>query len=598
MLIRSEPKKFWKIVNNRRSTGGIPRLVKHNNKVATNMNSAVELFAEHFESVYTDTPAPPPQYGPALNGPDQVTISTADIAKGLAELDVTKGVGPDLIPNLALKALSNELVTPLSIIFNLSLQSGVFPAYWKHSFVVPIFKSGNRSLCSNYRGICLLSALPKMFEKIVCSQMESSLGGLINPAQHGFRSGRSTTTNLLLFVDYVLNGMGHCGQVDALYTDFSKAFDKVNHQLLIQKLQLLGVSGALLSWLQSYLTARTQSIKIGATLSRPIQSCSGVPQGSHLGPLLFALFINDLCDDLEDCDFLLFADDLKIFKKISSPSDAASLDVNLQRIWSWCERNAMSLNVDKCVAITFSRRSVNNRILWQYSIGNQILKRTEVIKDLGVLLDTGMTFKQHINQVVARGKCMLGFIKRQAKDFDCPFVSRSLYCSLVRPLLEYCSVIWDPIYDVDRERVESIQRQYLLFALRHLNWQHRFILPPYEARLTLLNLNTLCERRKLASCLLTFSCLNGAIRSIEVSSLFNFAVTPRSLRSCSGGPRLILPPLARAVYVENAPSRRCIKQFNQYAMMYSPGESALTFKRKVLSTFMEERRGRLGGRSY
>lgn len=230
----------------------------------------------------------------------------------------SKGAGPDMIPNLVLKALSDVFVTPLNILFNSSLQAGTFPTEWKHSFIVPIFKNGERSSCANYRGISLLSAIPKLFEKLVCVHLESALGSLLNPSQHGFRTGRSTTTNLTIFVDYVLNGMANGGQVDAVYTDFSKAFDKVNHHLLLNKLRLKGVSGVLLQWIESYLSARTQSVRIGSTLSRNIQSCSGVPQGSHLGPLFFAVFVDDLCDELENCDFLFYADDLKIFRRISS----------------------------------------------------------------------------------------------------------------------------------------------------------------------------------------------------------------------------------------------------------------------------------------
>lgn len=387
--------------------------------------------------------------------------------------------------------------------------------------------------------------------------------------------------------------MNNGGQVDSVYTDFSKAFDKVNHELLLHKLRLKGVGGTLLAWVRSYLSDRSQSVRIGATLSRNIQSCSGVPQGSHLGPLFFAIFVDDLCDVLEDCDFLFYADDLKIFRQISSTSDAALLEQNIERILSWCRRNGMSLNVAKCEVISFTRRHRDNRTLWHYKIDGQDLKRVEVVKDLGVLLDDGLTFKQHINQVVARGKCALGFIKRQAKEFDCPYVTKSLYCSLVRPLVEYASVIWDPHFEVDIQRLESIQKQFMLFALRHLGWNHSFILPPYESRLALLNLHTLSDRRKMAACVFTVSCLNGAIKSSGVSSKFVFEAIPLSLRSATQGPRLRLPPLSRASYINNAPTSRCIKHFNQYRQLYGPGVSIDCFKQRLFGCFIEERRQRL-----
>ena len=149
-------------------------------------------------------------------------------------------------------------------------------------------------------------------------------------------------------------------------------------------------------------------------------------------------------------------------------------------------------------AITFSRRWEQNQLRHHYQLDGEPLKRVNVVKDLGVLLDRKMTFIPHLNKVVARGKCMLGFMKRQSKEFDCPQVTKLLFCALVRPLLEYCSVVWSPTLNCDSKRIESIQKQFLLFALRGLGWSHRFRLPPYEARLSLLGLESLSDRGELA----------------------------------------------------------------------------------------------------
>ena len=137
----------------------------------------------------------------------------------------------------------------------------------------------------------------------------------------------------------------------------------------------------------------------------------------------------------------------------------------------------MSLNTSKCEVITFTRRHQSNVVTYDYHINGSYLRRVEQVKDLGVILDSRMTFKPHVDQIIGRVKSMLGFIKRQAK---------SLYCALVRPLLEYCSVVWDPVFKIDSDWIESVQRQFLLFALRGLGWADRFGLPAYEARLSLL----------------------------------------------------------------------------------------------------------------
>ena len=397
------------------------------------------------------------------------------------------------------------------------------------------------------------------------------------------------------YVNQVLQQMSSCGQVDAVYTDFSKAFDKVNHQLLIRKLELFGVGGPILNWLESYLSGRSQQVRVGHTLSRTLMAPSGVPQGSHLGPLLFSLFINDLCDELIDSDFLLYADDLKLFRAIKSQQDACALQRDLDRVQDWCQRNSMLLNVEKCETITFSRRSQRNLLLTEYTIDGRSLKRVDVVKDLGILIDCRMTFKAQVNHVVSRGKCMLGLVKRLAKDFDCPHVARSLYCSLVRPLIEYAAVVWDPVFECDKARIESIQKQFLLFSLRCFEWTEGYHLPPYEARLSLLDLDTLRDRRVLAACSFVISC--AASCDSILRDAFQLATPARSTRS-SALQRLQLPPIARTCYLDNAPLNRCIKHFNAFAAVLTFNMSHSICKKILRQQFMSERQNRLRLRGY
>ena len=229
-------------------------------------------------------------------------------------------------------------------------------------------------------------------------------------------------------------------QVDAIYTDFSKAFDKVDHDLLIMKLNRMGIKHNLLNWIKTYLSNRTQKVKINGVSSSIINVTSGVPQGSHLGPILFNVFINDLTTKIKYCKYLLYADDMKIYKELNCINDVELIQVDINSVQQWCKINFMHLNVDKCSVVTFSKKL--NVINSNYHIDDISLRRKTSIIDLGIKLDTKLNFNEHIDAMNNRGHRMLGFIKRRAKEFNDPYITKSIYCSLVRSNLEYASVVW------------------------------------------------------------------------------------------------------------------------------------------------------------
>lgn len=199
--------------------------------------------------------------------------------------------------------------------------------------------------------------------------------------------------------------------------------------------------------------------------------------------------------------------------------------------------------------------------------------------------------------VVSRAKTTLYLMKMFAKDFQCPYVTKTLYTSLVQPITEYCSIVWAPSTSGDIARIESIQKQFLLFALRHHNWADQYSLPPYEARLSLLNLDTLQDRRRIAALSFVHGTLNGTIRVAEFSRDIQFSIPLRATRRAMI-PRLRVPPLSRASYVNNGPIRRTIDLFNQYAELYEPGVSLNVFKSRISVVFCDERRARLRTRGY
>lgn len=263
------------------------------------------------------------------------------------------------------------MVDPLFYIFNSSLKTGYFPQIWKEGIIVPIYKKYDKSNIRNYRPIIILNVIPKLFKSIFYDGMSSAFESIIIEQQHGFRRGRSTITNLCVYTQYLTAALESGMQVDAVYTDFSKAFDKVNHSVLLSKLEAYGVSGMTLQWLSSYLRDRTLVVKIKGQLSNKIFPTSGVPQGSHLGPLLFIIFINDIKNYIKSCEFICYADDLKLYREIKSIDDMLMLQDDLESLYDWSVINKLPLNFEKCETITFTKK--RKTMNYYYNINGTVL---------------------------------------------------------------------------------------------------------------------------------------------------------------------------------------------------------------------------------
>lgn len=485
--------------------------------------------------------------------------------------------GPDGLPAVVICRCIAVLAQPLCDIFNRSLQHAKFPHIWKQSFMTPVFKRGDRHNVANYRGITSLSAVSKLFEIIVCGIILNATKSYISVDQHGFMPGRSVTTNLLNFTSKCITSMENKAQVDVVYTDLKAAFDKIDHRILLHKLSRLGVSTQLVSWLESYLTDRELRVKIDGCVSRPFSNKSGVPQGSNLGPLLFVLFFNDAVLVLGEGLKVVYADDLKLYIVVRSQEDCLLLQNSLTSFADWCQRNKLIISVEKCQVITFHR--MENPILFDYHIDGNALTRVVTVTDLGVQLDSKMTFDLHRSAIISKATRQLGFISKVAKDFSDPYCWKSLYCALVRPILENESVVWHPYQVTWCLRIERVQKRFIRLALRNLPWRDPDSLPPYPDRCRLLGLDTLERRRKILQSVLIAKLLNGEADAPELLSMLNFRVPNRSLRNST----LLQPSFHRTVFGYNEPISACIRAFTTVEELFEFNEPSRRFANRIRS---------------
>lgn len=541
-------KTFWSFVKNMKKSSKAVESYFLNNESASSPTEISNLFADHFASVFTssDSPVPEYQYNSTINIFSCV-LNVESVELKLSSLDPNKGSGPDEIPPSVLKYCSALLAPHITVIFNRLLQLGTFPDVLKSSFVVPIHKSSDEANVRNYRPITIQPALGKVFESLVLDQISFACKNAITPVQHGFMSGKSVTTNLLLFEEYILSAFTRGLQVDSIYIDFSKAFDTVSHVHLLAKLEAYGVSGNLLRWFGSYLANRTLMVKFSGAVSRPFFATSGVPQGSHLGPFLFTIFLNDITECI-NVDCLFFADDMKVFSTVSSLNDCYMLQSCLGRIDDWCARDGMWINAEKCAVVSFHRSTTP--LLHDYTLGQSLISRKCTIRDLGVTLSSDLNPAYHIDDIVSRGTRALGLLIRMARTGLSVNALKFLYIALVRSILEFASVVWSPYQIGHIQRIQRVQDRFLRVVGVNLGFNYGTE-PPSRIG-TLLGLDSLLTRRQLLDVSFLHKLLRSEVvcpellRSVDIRvpsrtrslDLFCHRSHPTNYMSCSPVPRL------------------------------------------------------------
>ena len=513
--ITINPKYFYKYAANKSKVrAGVGPLRDVQGHITRTPAESAELLQHHYEGVFSV-----PCTNKIINSPKDVFIKGPDVMPNLMDIKFTPGnikeaiknvtnnaaPGPDQFPAILLKNCADELSIPLYSLFRNSLDSGSIPRQLKSARITPVYKGGSRADPSNYRPIALTSHIIKVFEKLLVNHMTSYLeeNNKLNQNQYGFRAGRSCLAQLIAHYEKILSSLESNSNVDVIYLDFAKAYDKVDHGILLHKVRGMGITGKLGIWLHSFLTDREQVVSVEGVVTQPSTVKSGVPQGSVLGPLLFLIHISDINTHVQYSSVTSFADDTRMLKEVSSDYEAGLLQSDLSALYLWADLNNTSFNNSKFEHILYSAHPhIPEDHIYTAQDGTSIATK-EYVRDLGVTLSGDGTFSMHIINITKKARGQAGWILRTFKTREIlPMLT--LFRSLVLPLLEYCCQLWSPWKVGDKQRLEGVQRFFTskIPAVNHLD---------YWGRLQALHLYSLERRRERYTVIYIYKILNGSV---------------------------------------------------------------------------------------
>ncbi|CAB3997442.1 Hypothetical predicted protein [Paramuricea clavata] len=449
------PRQLWKILKDILPTNDTVSQItlNINGKEISDPIEVGDLFNEYFSSIANNFDIsllnnPINTHLPIATNHIKFTIpliTIDDILNLAAELDQNKSTGLDGIPAYFIKSSIHSIAPIILRICNMSIENGVFPNMWKKARLIPIYKAETRTERNNYRPISILPILSKLLERHVANSYVKFLteNDILSSCQHGFRAHHSCESTLILICEHLLDNIEQ-GLINGIaLIDLSKAFDLVDHRLLLQKLEQYGITPIALKWFKSYLNDRYQVVQIASSLSNPALIKSGVPQGSILGPILFLIFINDLPSYVGSSKPFLFADDSTL---ISSGSDLHELSVSLKSdmtsVSRWTNHNKMSLNPGKTkIMKIYSQSKFPDLSPITIEVNNNNVKKITSAILLGVTLDQHLKWDRQINTIYNIINSRLYLLKRIRSYLT--FQSHiQLYYALIYPHLLYCSTVW------------------------------------------------------------------------------------------------------------------------------------------------------------
>ena len=365
---------------------------------------------------------------------------------------------------------------PLSELFNMSIKTGEFPTKMKLAKVLPIYKSGSHDLLENYRPISILSVFSKIFERMMFNRMWRFIEKfkIINDRQFGFKPKSSTELAISVLYDSLLRTFDQKQYTLGVFIDLKKAFDVIDHRILLVKLEHYGFRGVVLQWFKSYLMNRKQYVTLDGFRSLDLEIETGVPQGSILGPLLFILFINDIFSVSNLCSMVLFADDTNIFMPGNDPTELfKKMNNELINFNKWFTNNKLALNLQKSCYIVFGPKiKTNLKILNDLNIciGNSIIPRVDSTKFLGLIIQSDLKWHLHIEMILNKLYKTVGIIRKARNKLTSEIVLL-LYYSFFYPFLIYGNIFWGATNKTLIYKLTVIQKRFIriCFSLNYMD---------------------------------------------------------------------------------------------------------------------------------
>jgi hypothetical protein len=523
LCLNPNSKKFYNFVNRKLKTSHIiPPLKNDHNSLVFSDSDKANIFNSSFQQFFThDNNSDFPEVHAQHHMPP-FQILPSDILRAGLKMKKKLSRTPEDIPSYFITRTLSSILKPLTAIFNLSLASNSIPNQWKRAFVIPVFKKGSRSDAGNYRPVSLTSSFSRLFEAVLLDKLMDHVQEykLITPHQFGFLPHKSSCSQLLQSTHKWLQSYCNSDAMKVLYTDFSKAFDSVNHRILIKVLHRFGFGIQVVDWIENFLSNRCQQVCIGNSISDPLEVLSGVPQGSVIGPFLFVLFINGIsgCLSSEIVGLSIFADDCKFYSK--SPND---LQLTINSLDNWVDLHQLKLAPHKCFILKIKKKAVQDNS--QYWIGNHLLEEHVSVKDLGIFVCQNMDWSVHINHICHKAATKSYQVLKSVRSKNLWTLTK-LFTTYVRPLLEYNSPVWSPYQINEITLLERIQRHYTKKIFERCN----IPFASYEDRLYKLNLLSLKNRRKLFDQIIMYKLVNN-IHDLQFDNFFSFNNSSYFLRS-------------------------------------------------------------------